>query len=124
MVHYVGELRIYKPRKRGCGATFRYEEKGAVHRLSVDCVITEWIEHQRITFQMMGGTHFKSYIERWEIAPTGERSNFYFDQEVKMPYGIIGDLVGIYSARRAAKVVEEMLAKLKESVENSRTSAA
>lgn len=72
---------------------------------------------------MTEGSHFKGYIERWEIAPAGEGSTFNFDQEIKMPYGIIGDLIGIYRAKRAAKVVEEMLAKLKESVENSRTSA-
>jgi hypothetical protein len=54
--------------------------------------------------------------------PTGERSTFSFDQEIKMPYGIIGDLIGFYRAMRAGKVVEEMLAKLKKSVENSRTS--
>lgn len=104
-------------------ATFRYVEKGEVHRLEVNCVITEWIEHRRISFQMTEGSHFKGYIERWEIAPAGEGSTFNFDQEIKMPYGIIGDLIGIYRAKRAAKVVEEMLAKLKESVENSRTSA-
>jgi uncharacterized protein YndB with AHSA1/START domain len=109
--------------KRGKDATFRYVEKGEVHRLEVNCVITEWIEHRRISFQMTEGTHFKSYVEGWEIAPAGQGSIFSFDQEIKMPYGIIGALIGIYRTKRAAKVVEEMLAKLKESVENSRTSA-
>jgi uncharacterized protein YndB with AHSA1/START domain len=104
--------------KRGKDATFRYVEKGEVHRLEVNCVITEWIEHRRISFQLTEGAHFKSYVERWEIAPAGKRSTFNFDQEIKMPYGIIGDLIGIYRTKRAAKVVEEMLAKLKESVEN------
>lgn len=109
--------------KGGKDATFRYVEKGEVHRLEVNCVITEWIEHRIISFQMTEGTHFKSYMERWEIEPAGEASIFHFDQDIKMPYGIIGEIIGIYRAKRAAKVVEEMLAKLKESVEYSRTSA-
>ena len=65
------------------------------------------------------GANFKLYEETWSIEPAERGSTFSFEQLIKLPYGIVGELTGIYRARRAAKVVEEMLKRLKIAVERS-----
>jgi hypothetical protein len=103
----------------GKDATFRYIDKGAVHKVEVNCVITNWIENQLVSFKMTSGTYFKSYEGSWLIEPAQEKSTFCFEEKTKMPYGIIGKLVGIFSERRAAAVVDDMLKRLKSAVEKS-----
>jgi uncharacterized protein YndB with AHSA1/START domain len=105
--------------KEGKGATFRYIDKGAVHKVEINCVIVKWIENQVISFRMTSGTHFKSYEGTWSIESVQRISTFCFEEKTKMPYGIIGKLVGIVSERRAAAVVDKMLERLKSSVEKS-----
>jgi uncharacterized protein YndB with AHSA1/START domain len=110
----------YTSRKKdGKDATFRYIDKGAVHKVEVNCVITKWIENHLVSFKMTSGTHFKSYEASWLIEPAQEKSTFYFEEKTKMPYGIIGKLAGIFSERRAAAVVDDMLKRLKSAVEKS-----
>jgi uncharacterized protein YndB with AHSA1/START domain len=103
----------------GKNSTFRYIDKGAVHKVEVNCVITEWIENKVISFKMISGTHFKSYEGTWLIEYGQGRSTFCFEEKTKLPYGIIGKLAGILSERRASAVVEDMLERLKSYVEKS-----
>lgn len=105
--------------KGGKDSTFRYVDKGAVHKVEVNCVIREWIENKVISFEMISGTHFKSYEGTWLIEYGEGRSTFCFEEKTKMPYGIIGKLVGIFSERRASAVVNDMLKRLKNCVEKS-----
>ena len=105
--------------KGGKGSTFRFVDKGAVHKVEVNCVIREWIENRVISFEMISGTYFKSYEGTWLIKYEEGRSTFCFEEKTKMPYGIIGKLAGIFSERRASAVVDDMLKKLKHYVEKS-----
>jgi uncharacterized protein YndB with AHSA1/START domain len=105
--------------KGGKNATFRYIDKGAVHKVEVNCVISEWIENKVISFKMISGTHFKSYEGTWSVEHGEGRSTFCFEEKTKMPYGIFGKLAGILSERRASAVVDDMLEKLKSNVEKS-----
>jgi uncharacterized protein YndB with AHSA1/START domain len=107
------------PQKKGKHSTFRYIDKGAVHKVEVNCIITEWIENQIISFKMTSGTHFKSYEGTWMIESAQGKSTFSFEEKTKMPFGIIGKLVGIFSEKRAAAVVDNMLKRLKILVEKS-----
>jgi uncharacterized protein YndB with AHSA1/START domain len=104
--------------KGGKNSTFRYIDKGAVHKVEVNCVIKEWIENKVVSFKMTSGTHFKSYEGTWLIRYGQGRSTFCFEEKTKLPYGIIGKLAGMLSERRASAVVEDMLKALKSCVEN------
>lgn len=105
--------------KGGKNSTFRFVDKGAVHKVEVNCVISEWIENKEISFKMISGTHFKSYEATWLIEYGEGGSTFCFEEKTKMPYGIIGKLAGILSERRASAVVGDMLERLKSWVEKS-----
>jgi uncharacterized protein YndB with AHSA1/START domain len=103
----------------GAGATFRYEEKGAVRETGVDCLVTEWIENRKLSFKMTAATSLKRYEETWVLEPNQAGSTFSFIQESELPYGIIGKLMASFSfrQRRAEAVVDKMLARLKGEVE-------
>jgi uncharacterized protein YndB with AHSA1/START domain len=105
--------------KGGKDSTFRFIDKGAVHKLEVNCVISEWVENKVVSFKMISGTHFKSYEGTWSVEYDQGRSTFCFEEKTKMPYGIIGKLAGILSERRASAVVVDMLERLKSCVEKS-----
>lgn len=106
--------------KGGKNSTFRYTDKGAFHKVEVNCVISEWIENKVSSFKMISGTHFKSYEGTWLIEYGQGRSTFCFEEKTKPRYGIIGKLAGILSERRASAVVEDMLVRLKSNVEKSK----
>jgi uncharacterized protein YndB with AHSA1/START domain len=105
--------------KRGKNSTFRYIDKGSVHKIEVNFVITEWIENKVFSFKMTSGAHFKGYEGTWSIENGREKSIFRVNEKTTQPYGIIGKLVGIISERRASAVMEEMLERLKYNVEKS-----
>lgn len=105
--------------KGGKNSTFRYVDKGSVHKVEVNFEITEWIENKVLSFRMIGGTHFKSYEGTWSIDNCQKMSTFRVKEKTIPPYGIIGKLIGIISERRASAVMEEMLERLKYNVEKS-----
>jgi hypothetical protein len=101
----------------GIGATFNYKEKGKIRDIAVDCVVTEWIKNQKISFKMIEGTGLKTYEETWMITKIQNGIRFSFIQNYELPYGIIGKLIGPISRQRAIANVDKMLARLKTAVE-------
>jgi len=102
---------------RGVGVTFRYEEKGRVRGIGLNCAFTEWSEYRQLSFEMTAGKGFKGYIETWLIEPISQGCRFTFINSCELPYGIIGRIIEPLSRRRAEGTVDEMLKRLKQLVE-------
>ena len=62
---------------------------------------------------MTSGNFVKGYEQRWTVEATPSGSRFSFMEEVKLPYGIIGKVIGLFGRRSEAATVGEMLTKLK-----------
>lgn len=62
---------------------------------------------------MTSGTGVKGYEQRWIVETTPSGSRFTFMENVKLPFGIIGKLIGLVARRSSEAHVGEMLAKLK-----------
>ena len=105
----------------GIGASFKYQEQGRLHSIELNCIITEWIENKKITFEMTGGKDFKGYKETWMIEPCSDGSRFSFIQQSHLPFGILGKIMEPVSRRRAGITVDEMLARVKRLVEEERS---
>lgn len=105
----------------GVDASFKYREKGRSRSIELNCIITEWIENKKITFEMTGGKGFKGYNETWMIEPCSEGSKFSFINQSHLPFGILGKIMEPVSRRRAEITVDKMLAKLKRLVEEDRS---
>ncbi len=102
----------------GVGTPFYIEEKaGPMPLMKLNFTVTEWAENEKLAFSMTSGTGVKGYEQRWivEVTPTGSR--FTFMEDVELPFGIIGKLMGLVGQRSSEAHVREMLAKLKSLVE-------
>ena len=104
---YTGEQRS------GVGTTFYLEEKAGGPLMKLNFRITEWVENKRVAFSMISGTFVKGYEQSWTVEATPSGSRFTFMEEVKLPYGIIGKIMGLFAQRGSEASVGKMLPKLK-----------
>ena len=97
----------------GLGTTYYIEEKvpGPLRKINFEAV--NWDENKRLTLRMMSGVGVKSYVINWEIKVDQSGTTFYFAEDIVMPFGIIGSIMGALGQKTADKMVEEMLMKLK-----------
>jgi hypothetical protein len=76
-------------------------------------VVTEWVENKKIAFGATSGS-LKKDDQVWSIeaTPTGSKFNMYEDLE--MPMGIIGKIIGaLFGEMMIGKNMEKILANLK-----------
>lgn len=106
-LEYTGEQRS------GVGATFYLEEKAGGPLMKLNFRITEWVENERVAFSMISGNFVKGYEQSWTVEATPSGSRFTFMEEVKLPYGIIGKIMGLFGQRGSEATVGKMLPKLK-----------
>ncbi len=106
-LEYTGEQRS------GVGTTFYLEEKAGGPLMKLNFRITEWVENERVAFSMTSGTFVKGYEQSWTVEATPSGSRFTFMEEVKLPYGIIGKIMGLFGQRGSEATVGKMLPKLK-----------
>lgn len=52
------------------------------------------------------------YEQRWALEPTAEGTRFTFSEDVELPYGVLGRVIGRFVQRISDGHVEAMLAKL------------
>jgi len=79
--------------------------------------VTEWEENKIFAFNMTSGNFVKGYEQSWAIEPTPPSSRFTFMEQIQLPFGIIGKVMGLFARRNSEATVREMLAKLKNLVE-------
>jgi hypothetical protein len=75
--------------------------------------ITEWVENKRVAFSMISGSFVKGYEQSWTVEATPSGSRFTFVEEVKLPYGIVGKIMGLVGQRGSEATVGKMLTELK-----------
>ena len=109
---YTGEQRS------GIGTSFYVEEKaGPMPLAKLNFKMREWVENERIAFSMTSGSVMKHYEQGWTIKATPSGSRFTFMEDIELPFGIIGKLIGLVGRRTAEGHIWECLAKLKSLVE-------
>lgn len=99
--------------RSGVGTPLYIEETAAGRLMKLNFTVTEWVEHERIAFRMTSGEFVKGYEQSWTVEATPSGSRFTFWEEIKLPYGIIGNFIGLFARRISAATVNEMLAGLK-----------
>ena len=99
--------------RSGVGTPFYLEEKAGGPLMKLDFTVTEWVENERLAFSMTSGTGVKGYEQRWAVEATPSGSMFTFMEEVELPFGIIGKILGLFARFSSQANVGKMLAKLK-----------
>jgi uncharacterized protein YndB with AHSA1/START domain len=97
----------------GVGTTFYLEEKAGGPLMKLHFRITEWVENKKVAFSMTSGNFVKGYEQNWSVETTPSGSRFTFMEEIKLPYGIIGKIMGLFAQRGSQATVGKMLPKLK-----------
>jgi len=97
----------------GAGTAFYVEEKvpGPLRKINFEAIV--WDEYERLTLKMISGQNVKSYEIRWNLKLAQSVTIFHFVEDIGMPFGIIGKILGVIGQRTADKMVEGMLVKLK-----------
>ena len=81
--------------------------------MKLNYVVTEWVENERLAFIMTAGP-LKKDDQVWSIEATPSGSIFTLTEDVEMPWGIIGKVIGaLFVGRMIGKHLEEILANLK-----------
>ena len=105
---YTGE------KSSGIGTPFYVEEKASPMALmKIHFKIREWVKNERVAFSMTSGTGVKAYEQKWEIEPTPSGSRFTFVENVELPFGIIGKLMGLVGQNTSKATAGKMLVILK-----------
>jgi len=99
--------------RSGVGTPFYVEEKAGGPLMKLNFAVKEWVENERLAFGMTSGTGVKGYEQGWTVAPIPSGSRFTFMEQVELPFGVIGKLIGTVVQRSSEAHVKEMLAKLK-----------
>ena len=99
--------------RSGVGTPLYVEEKAGGPLMKLNFTVTEWVENEKLAFKMTSGTSVKSYEQRWVLKPTASGSTFTFMEEVELPFGVIGKLIGSVTQRISEGHVKQMLTELK-----------
>ena len=97
----------------GVGTPVYIEEQASGPLMKLHFNITECKENERLALHMVSGTGVKSYDQSWSLEPIQSGSRFMFMEDVELPYGVIGKLIGSILEKNSAATVDKMLAKLK-----------
>jgi uncharacterized protein YndB with AHSA1/START domain len=97
----------------GVGATFYYEEKSGGQHLKLNYVVTEWVENEKLAFSVTSGS-LKKDDQVWSIEATPTGSRFTMFEDLEMPMGIIGKIIGaLFGGMMIGKNIEKIEANLK-----------
>lgn len=113
----------YASEKRtGIGTRYYVEEKvpGPLRKIHFEA--TQWDENEQLHLKMISGENVKDYEIRLKMEPTELGTIFSFTENIGMPFGLIGKILGALGQRRAEKMVEAMLIELQRSTEDKRPS--
>ncbi len=104
---YCGEPRS------GPGTPLYIEEDAGNGLTKMDFVVQDWKENERLALRMVSGASYKSYEQYLSLEPTAGGSRFTYTEELVLPYGILGQMIGLIAERMSAKTLRTMLSKLK-----------
>ncbi|OGO61351.1 MAG: hypothetical protein A2032_00255 [Chloroflexi bacterium RBG_19FT_COMBO_49_13] len=101
----------------GVGTPLYIEEQASGQHMKMNFEIKEWKENEKVALRMISGASLKSYEQIWSLETTTTGSRVTFMEEIELPYGVIGKLLGLILGGMSASTVDKMLAKLKSLVE-------
>jgi uncharacterized protein YndB with AHSA1/START domain len=101
----------------GPGTRFDVEEKAGGPLMKYTFEATEWEECKKLTLNMISGTGVKAYQQTLLLEPQNGGSRFTFGEEVELPMGILGKIIGFLGEGMSRSTLRKMLAKLKTLVE-------
>jgi carbon monoxide dehydrogenase subunit G len=110
---YTGE------RRSGVGTPLYIEEEAAGRLSKMQFKVTEWRENEKLALSMVSGAGYRSYEQQLSLEPSPSGSRFTFEEEIVLPYGVIGKLIGLVAERMSAATVDKMEARLKALAEAS-----
>jgi uncharacterized protein YndB with AHSA1/START domain len=98
----------------GIDTPFYVEEKaGPMPLMKLNFKIREWVENERIAFSMTSGSGVKDYEQGWTIRAIPSGSTFTFMEDIELPFGIIGKLIGLVGKNMSKATAGQMLVILK-----------
>jgi len=97
----------------GAGTPFYIEEKAGGPLMKLNFSATEWVENGKFASKMTSGNFVKGYEQTWTVEAIPPGSRFTFMEQIELPYGIIGKVMGLFAKRGSEATVGEMLSKLK-----------
>ncbi|HUT66978.1 MAG TPA: SRPBCC family protein [Dehalococcoidales bacterium] len=104
-------------KRSGVGTTFYYEEKSSGQLMKLNYVVTEWVENKKLAFGVTSGS-LKKDDQVWSIEATPAGSRFTMFEDLEMPMGIIGKIIGaLFGGMMIGKNIEKILGNLKKLAE-------
>jgi uncharacterized protein YndB with AHSA1/START domain len=104
---YTGEKRS------GPGTTFYYEEKSAGQLMKLNYIVTEWVDNNKLAFKVTSGS-LKKDDQVWSVESTPSGSRFNMFEDVEMPFGPVGKVIGaLFGNMMIGKSMEKIMANLK-----------
>lgn len=97
----------------GVGTAYYVEEKVPGPLRKINFKVKNWNENETLILEMTSGKNVNSYEIQWNLKPTQSGTTFHFIEEIGMPFGVIGKILGVLGQNTADKMVEGMLMKLK-----------
>jgi len=99
--------------RSGVGTPLYIEEQAGGPLMKILFEATEWKENEKLALRMVSGSGVKSYKQVWLLETTPAGSRFSFMEEIELPFGIIGKLIGLIAQRMSEATVDKMQLKLK-----------
>ncbi len=101
------------PQSGGVGTLIYIEEQAGGPTMKMNFKITDCRENQKLALRMVSGSGVQSYEQSWSLEPAPSGSRFTFQENIELPYGLIGKLLGAVLEPMSAGTVDKMLLKLK-----------
>lgn len=101
----------------GVGTPVYIEEQAVGPLMKMHFEATEWEENKKLALRMVSGSGVKSYNQVWSLENIPSGSRFTFMEEIELPMGIIGKLIGLIAQKMSETTVNKIQLKLKALVE-------
>jgi len=102
----------------GPGMRFDVEEKAGGPLMRYTFEVTGWEEKRKLVLKMISGTGVKAYQQTLLLEKLEEGCRFTFSEEVELPMGVLGKIIGFLGEGMSRSTLRKMLLKLKSLVES------
>ncbi len=101
------------PQRSGVGTPLYIEEDAGNGLAKMKFVIQHWEENERLGLKMVSGGSYPCYEQHMLLEPASTGSRLTYREDVVLPYGVIGRLIGLVAEGMSARTLRKMLLKLK-----------
>lgn len=107
------EFEFENERGGGPGERFFCEERAGGRLMRLYFVYTEWVPARRLAFSMTLGDVLKGREQVWSVTPIDTGCRFTLEEEITLPFGVVGRVLETFIAGQLEARVGKMLAILK-----------